>query len=44
MDASAKVLTLAKTFDKLYPNLHNLRKFNGLSTAGEGSLTERPSN
>jgi hypothetical protein len=24
-------LTLAKSFDKLYPNLDNLKKFNGFS-------------
>lgn len=43
MEASGKVLALAKSFDKHYPSLHNLRKFNGFSSStNEGSMTERP--
>jgi hypothetical protein len=41
MEAASKVLLLAKTFDKEYPTLTNLRKFNGFTTAGDGSHTER---
>lgn len=44
MDAAAKVLALAKSFDKEHPTLTNLRKFNGFTQAGDGSLTERPTN
>lgn len=31
IETAAKILTLAKSFDKLYPNLDNLKKFNGFS-------------
>lgn len=44
MDAAARVLSLAKSFDKEHPTLTNLRKFNGFTQAGDGSLTERPAN
>jgi hypothetical protein len=27
IETAAKILTLAKSFDKLYPNLDNLKKF-----------------
>lgn len=41
MEAAAKVLALAKSFDKEHPTLTNLRKFNGFTQAGEGCQTER---
>jgi len=44
MEAAAKVLALAKSFDKDHPTLTNLRKFNGFTQAGDGNLTERPAN
>jgi len=28
IEVASKVLNLAKNFDKIYPNLENLRKFN----------------
>ena len=31
IDTAAKILALAKSFDKLYPNLENLKKHNGFS-------------
>jgi hypothetical protein len=44
MEAASKVLSLAKSFDKEYPTLTNLRKFNGFATAGVSCYTERPPN
>ena len=31
IDTAAKILTLAKNFEKFFPNLENLKKFNGFS-------------
>lgn len=42
VEAAGKVLNLAKSFETTYPTLTNLKKFNGFSSAMEGSLTERP--
>lgn len=31
MDCSARILSLAKSFDKTYPNLENLKKFHSFN-------------
>ena len=38
-ECASKLLNLAKTFDKVHNNLHNLRKFNKFDF---GELTNRP--
>jgi hypothetical protein len=35
MEAANKVLQLAKSFDKRFPNLENLKKFNKFSYEGD---------
>jgi hypothetical protein len=35
MEAASKILALAKSFDKVYHNLQNLRKFNGFADSYE---------
>lgn len=39
MEAAGRVLNLAKSFERQYPTLTNLKKFNGFSSAVESSLT-----
>lgn len=44
IDTAAKILMLAKTFDKQYPNLDNLKKFNGFSLEENESKKSLQSN
>ena len=39
-DCATRILSMAKNFEKLYPNLENLKKFNSFSLDGTTITTK----
>ena len=42
MEAASKILSLAKNFDKVHYNLHNLKKFNGFAFEEGAESGDKP--